>query len=132
MQNFFIFFIFLELQNKLRRKCKKELYYKNIGVKQLKSSEWNYIKVRSGNIKKLGIKLQKSPEKFLLTDIHFVSELSEYSNCNKRKSVNLQLKQHFGYRKAITLHIVKSAKAYSNCHLPSMVGVNVTFLTLRS
>ena len=75
MQNFFIF---LELQNKLRRKCKKELYYKNIGVKQLKSSEWNYIKVRSGNIKKLGIKLQKSPEKFALTDIHFVSEFSEY------------------------------------------------------
>ena len=61
MQNFFIF---LELQNKLRRKCKKELYYKNIGVKQLKSSEWNFIKVRSGTIKKLGIKLQKSPEKF--------------------------------------------------------------------
>ena len=56
----------------------KELYYKYIGVKQLKSSEWNYIKVRSGNIKKLGIKLQKNPEKFLLTDIHFVSEFSEY------------------------------------------------------
>ena len=33
MQNFFIFFIFLELQNKLRRKCKKEKLYKNIGVK---------------------------------------------------------------------------------------------------
>ena len=61
MQNFFIF---LELQNKLRRKCKKEKLYKNIGVKQLKSSEWNYIKVRSENIKKTGIKLQKSPEKF--------------------------------------------------------------------
>ena len=30
MQNFFIF---LELQNKLRRKCKKEKLYKNIGVK---------------------------------------------------------------------------------------------------
>ena len=42
----------------------KELYYKYIGVKQLKSSEWNYIKVRSGSIKKTGIKLQKSPEKF--------------------------------------------------------------------
>ena len=36
MQNFFIFW---ELQNKLRRKCKKEKFYKNIGVKQLKSSE---------------------------------------------------------------------------------------------
>ena len=76
---------FLELQNKLRRKCKKELYYKNIGVKQLKSSEWNYIKVRSGNIKKLGIKLQKSPEKFLLTDIHFVLEFSGNYYCRSQK-----------------------------------------------
>ena len=35
----------------------KELYYKYIGVKQLKSSEWNYIKVRSENIKKFGVEL---------------------------------------------------------------------------
>ena len=59
MQNFFIF---LELQNKLRRKCKKELYYKNIGVKQLKSSEWNYRKVRSGIIEKFGVGASKNSE----------------------------------------------------------------------
>ena len=77
MQNFFIF---LELQNKLRRKCKKEKLYKNIGVKQLKSSEWKYIKVRSGNIKKLGIKLQKSPEKFAY--VIFFSNFAQFSEIN--------------------------------------------------
>ena len=59
MQNFFIF---LELQNKLRRKCKKEKLYKNIGVKQLKSSEWNYRKVRSGIIEKFGVEASKNSE----------------------------------------------------------------------
>ena len=62
MQNFFIFFIFWELQNKLRRKCKKEKLYKNIGVKQLKSSEWNYRKVRSGIIEKFGVEALKNSE----------------------------------------------------------------------
>ena len=59
MQNFFIF---LELQNKLRRKCKKEKLYKNIGVKQLKSSEWKYRKVRSGIIEKFGVEASKNSE----------------------------------------------------------------------
>ena len=70
----------MELQNNLRRKCKKEKLYKNIGVKQLKSSEWNYIKVRSGNIKKLGIKLQKSPEKFEY--VIFFSNFAQFSEIN--------------------------------------------------
>ena len=44
----------------------KELYYKYIGVKQLKSSEWNYIKVRSRNIKKTRNKITKKSGKIFI------------------------------------------------------------------